>query len=66
MGGGEEEDDEGAQLEYQQGKTSFYMGLNEFGNMVTEIWIVNTMLLLCTSFWYLLVFVVLFAFNKDL
>lgn len=48
--------------EYEQGKTSFFMGLNEFSDMVTEIWIVNSVFLFCMPFQYLLVFNVLFAF----
>lgn len=48
--------------EYGQDQTGVYASLNEFSDMVTELWIVNSMFLLCTSFQYLLVFNVLFAF----
>lgn len=49
--------------EYGQDQTGVYASLNEFSDMVTELWIVNSMFLLCTSFQYLLVFNVLFAFS---
>lgn len=49
--------------EYGQDQTGVYASLNEFSDMVTDLWIVNSMFLLCTSFQYLLVFNVLFAFS---
>ena len=49
--------------EYGQDQTGIYASLNEFSDMVTELWIVNSMFLLYTSFKYWLVFNVLFAFS---
>lgn len=52
--------------DYKQGKTSFYMGLNQFSDLVSEILIVNSVSSLCFLAVSLLVFNVLFTFfNED-
>lgn len=48
--------------DYKQGKTSFYMGLNQFSDLVSEILIVNSVSSLCFLAASLLVFNVLFTF----